>query len=147
MGSTIELKKLESAATRDGQMSDKDQIPAPLLESIRKIDDRGHTQREIWKTIRWVGVAAFTYFSIAELAGKQTDANLLLSLFVTVPERGVSAWWVMATFIAFAWAIVEGRIRRRKVQTLSGRIKALELKLDPKRTSSGLTSSGETPDP
>ena len=42
------------------------------------------------------------------------------------------------------WAVAERWLRHRKVSTMQTRIIELELAIDPKRTSSGLTRGGRT---
>lgn len=116
-----------------------------LMVRIRQVDVSGQTRREALRTACWLGLAGFAYLSIKEIAGKETIANVLIELFVRTPEAGVSVLWVAATALMFVWATGERWVRLRKVRAMSGRIKELEKTLDPTRTSSGLTASGETP--
>jgi hypothetical protein len=55
----------------------------------------------------------------------------------------VSAASVMTAF-SVAWALGERRLRHQKVAYMQERIKKLELRLDPARTSSLLTIEGKT---
>lgn len=102
---------------------------------------------QYWRTIRtliraaavvvaiWVGLKG-----LAPFAGENTVISLALS-FVADIKFALS---VILGGTAAAWAFVERRLRYRKTEYLQGRIKELELKIDPNRTSSNLTPKGKT---
>lgn len=98
----------------------------------------------------YLGLGYFAFLSIRELAGKHTDANFLLSYITSNQEAHGWLWvigktlpWILVLFFG-SWAYVERFLRQKTVDALQGRIKALELRLDPGRTTSMLTSRGET---
>jgi len=92
-----------------------------------------------------VAIAGFGYLSVKELAGKATIAQFFVDALVSVPERAVSPWWIAGAVAMFLWAAAERRLRLRKVSSMSDQLKRLEQQVDPRRTSSGLTATGETP--
>jgi hypothetical protein len=95
--------------------------------------------------IRWGGLVAIFYFiyrSIGALAGNTTVANIGLTVFGDVKLSDVFGYVFGGSGVAYGLA--QKRLRRNKTHYLQGRIKDLETKLDPQRTSSGLTTHGDT---
>jgi len=93
--------------------------------------------------IKTVGVVAAIYFAqflVAPFAGKDT----LLALNVALLGDFKFVFSLGLTGAASVWAVVERGLRHRKVEYLQGRIKELETKLDPERSSSKLTTKGKT---
>lgn len=94
-------------------------------------------------TIRWIGIVAlggFAFLSIDSIAGKTTAISVMVE---ALADLKVSLS-IALTGLAIAWAAIERYLRHRKTEQLQGRIKELEQRLDPKRTSSGLTPRGST---
>jgi hypothetical protein len=107
---------------------------------MHKVDQWYSTIRAF---IRW-GAACFgfwcLYLAIDSVAGKTTAFTV-----------GMSVLWDFRLVFAFslagattAWAIAERKLRQRKVESMQGRIRELETTIDPRRTTSGLTSAGRT---
>lgn len=84
----------------------------------------------------------FAYLSIDALAGKTTLANIVLS-YLTSNESDYGVPWILSS-VFFIWAILERKERRRKTEELHKHNRALESRIDNKRTSSGLLPTGET---
>jgi len=89
---------------------------------------RGGIAEEVGKSIRVLlicaAAVAITYLlghAIESLSGKETDANIIVSL-------GRS----------------QMKLRKATIERLHGRIKSLEEGIDPGRTTSKLTKSGDT---
>ncbi|MFZ2004181.1 MAG: hypothetical protein WAV02_03800 [Stellaceae bacterium] len=80
------------------------------------------------------------YLAIDSIAGKTTAFTMALSILWDV--RLVFAFSVAG--LSTIWAIAERKLRQRKVAYMQGRIKDLETKIDPQRSSSGLTEKGRT---
>lgn len=107
-----------------------------------KIVERHRTARALIRALVWVALFYFMAQSVRELAGKDT------SLFV----KGTLAFFADIKFVATlalagcaaGWAFAERALRHRKVEYLQDRIKQLELRIDPNRTTSGLTPAGKT---
>lgn len=77
---------------------------------------------------------------IEPLAGKNTLLALNLAFLGDI-KFVVS---IGLTGCAAGWAVVERTLRHRKVEYLQGRIRELEERIDPARTSSRLTTKGKT---
>lgn len=102
---------------------------------------------EIFRTVRTLirtgGVVASIYVCrdfLGAIAGKETVVALKLSFLADIKF----AIAVSLAGMASVWALAERWLRHRKVESMQGRIKELELAIDPKRTSSGLTPKGKT---
>jgi hypothetical protein len=103
--------------------------------------------RTVRTTIRAGGgcfAAWCLYLSIDSVAGKTTAFQAALSV-------GLSLLWDIRLVLAFSiagaatlWATAERWLRHRKVEFMQGRIRDLELRIDPKRSTSGLTTKGRT---
>jgi hypothetical protein len=82
--------------------------------------------------------------ALKPFAGHSTGLSVALSLVVNaIVDLKVVAMLTLAGSTA-AWATVERVLRRRTTRELTTRIKELEQKLDPSRSSSGLTADGRT---
>lgn len=106
-----------------------------------------HRVDQLYSTIRAAfryGALAFgfwcLYLAVDSIAGKTTAFTMALSVLWDV--RLVFAFSVAG--LAIIWAIAERKLRQRKVAYMQGRIKDLETKIDPQRSSSGLTEKGRT---
>ena len=104
-------------------------------------------------SIKWGSIGFIFYcgyLSISVLAGKTTQADINVSFFESFAARLMQStklqeWIQYVLIIAFAlWGIFERRLRGAAIERLTSRIHQLELQLDPKRTSSRLTSTGQT---
>ena len=103
--------------------------------------------------IKW-GIIGFIfycgYLSISVLAGKTTQADINVNIFESfavqlMQNTRLLEWAQYVLIIALIlWGLFERRLRGTTIARLTARINQLELKLDPKRTSSRLTSTGQT---
>jgi hypothetical protein len=95
--------------------------------------------------IPWAGavlVAYFVYRSIQSLAGRMTLADIGIRFLADTKISEAFAYLFGATGIALG--LRRERLHKDNVQRLTSRIKELEVRLDPKRSSSRLTPRGET---
>lgn len=92
-----------------------------------------------------VGVAYTIYLCVRELSGHDTMAQFIVGYFSDGKGGASAKPWIGATCLSSLWGLVERWLRRRKVGSMSQRIKDLETFLDSKRSSSGLTSTGQVP--
>ncbi len=95
--------------------------------------------------IRWGGLVVIFYWvyrSVAVLAGNTTVTSIGLGVFSDVKLSDLFGYLFGGSGVAYGLA--QKRLRRRKVHHLQRRIKDLESLLDPKRSSSGLTTHGDT---
>jgi hypothetical protein len=91
--------------------------------------------------------------SIDAASGKKTDTNLSLDidgeanvfihLFSKIGTERIVYWVLIISVLFYAW--LQQRLRYKKTAYLQGRIRQLEKTIDPERTSSGLTETGQTP--
>lgn len=75
-------------------------------------------------------------------AGKETNANIAMS-FISNLEVSVTLSLVVGIF-GFLYGFRQRKLRKDTTERLQGRNQELELIIDPKRSSSKLTSRGET---
>jgi hypothetical protein len=105
---------------------------------------------------RWGGlsfIVFYDYKSIDTLAGKFTLADIKLgaSLIYKNPETNSFNWWGVFGAVGFFVGIigvfygtVQRKIRQRYIKYRPQRYEELEKKIDPGRSSSMLTSEGDT---
>jgi hypothetical protein len=112
--------------------------------ALVRVDQRYRTARTAIRAIFGGFVAWCLYLAIDSVAGKTTVFQGALSV-------GFSLLWDIRFVVAFSlagattvWAMAEKWLRHRKVNFLQGRIKELEEKIDPGRSTSRLTTKGKT---
>jgi hypothetical protein len=99
-----------------------------------------------WGFGAYVAVSFFGEMSrsIGHLAGQETSARLALSYFVNCPS-GITVTVSLGFSLAcLGYGLFERRLRHRTLAQSGGYQAELERRLDPRRTSSGLTSDGRT---
>lgn len=109
---------------------------------LYRIDQRYKTFRTFWKCLFGLGAVYYLRDIFSVLAGETT--RLAFELSVLADVRLVLTIAITLTGSAIAWAVLERLLRYRKVEALQDRVKQLELRIDPKRTTSGLTPKGQT---
>lgn len=95
--------------------------------------------------IRWgaiVLIVRYTYLSIATLAGEQTSSNIVISLITDFKANKWLAYLIGGS--GFFYGASQARLRKNTVERLQSRIQELEKRIDPKRSSSNLLTTGET---
>jgi hypothetical protein len=106
--------------------------------SLARIEERYRTLRLAIKAAGWVA-GIYIFREIAQsLAGESTRFELSVLADVKF------AFTLSLAVGGCAWGAIERVLRHRKVEQMSGRIKELETRLDPNRSSSGLTPRGKT---
>ena len=98
---------------------------------------------------KWSGIGFCAYRAslvLMDWSGKTTAADVTLAF----TPRGVSGvvliLSVLVAITAFLYGKYQSRLRRDTVLHLESRVKHLERTVDPRRSSSGLTPSGGTPE-
>lgn len=86
-------------------------------------------------------LAYMAYLTVDSLAGKTTIANVFIQYFAGKGNYGLP--WILALFL-FIWATLEKRFRKNKTIYFQARIKELETRIDPKRSSSDLSPNSDT---
>jgi len=109
---------------------------------FKKIDAVVSTTKTVIQYSALVICVFWAYRSIEALAGKTTLASIGLSILgnFTISE-GILVFLTGGSII---YGLGERELRRRNIRRLTLRSRELEERLDPKRTSSGLTSRGTT---
>jgi hypothetical protein len=107
---------------------------------LARIEQQYRTLRTFLKVAGGVFAVYLTREALEALAGETT--RLAFELSVLADVKFVATVTLAGT--ATAWAVVERKLRHRKVEQMSGRIKELETRLDSNRSSSGLTPKGKT---
>jgi hypothetical protein len=111
---------------------------------IKRLDVLSNALDKFFPSITILGVTIFgIYLPAQALAGKTTLANIGIAVFgdVTI-SQAVSYLFGLS---GIAYGLRAQRLRRSVTVRLAERERALELKIDSERTSSGLTPRGETP--
>lgn len=106
------------------------------------IEQVGQTARTL---IRVGGVAFIAYMArdvLTEFAGRETSANILVNFLGSISVNVALAWGLAACGVIYGRQ--QQKLRKRTVSALAGRKSQLERQIDPSRSSSGLTKSGDT---
>ena len=125
-------------------VSEKSRIDAELewAKYGKKWDTIGGIFNEL---IRWGGVVTcfgFLYLIVDSLAGKTTATDIALKAITDLKlDRGVLYLLTGGTTL---WAIRERKLRKKKTKDIEAHVKELEERIDPNRTSSNLTETGDT---
>lgn len=98
--------------------------------------------KDLVKGLTWLGLAYFGVEAISALAGKDTEAVFMLS-YLTSSESDYGLPWLVAC-AGFVYGYMQRRLRLRKTEYFQSRVRDLEMRLDPGRSSSGLLANGET---
>lgn len=116
---------------------------------IEKIRSRDRRNLYIFKfcsqAFPWLCFTVMAYFakvSVESLAGKTTLADLGVNAFFGIDYKQVIAYSVAGR--CFLLYRSEKRLRKETTERLTNRVTGLELKIDPSRTSSEITPSGDT---
>lgn len=122
---------------------------AAALDDIERRALTGAIVEQVGLTVRLgLMVAGACYFAYClhliatDLAGKITDANIALNVLGSL-EFSVTVAWVWGLG-ASVYAVSQNRLRKRTVSKLTKRIQQLETIIDPSRTSSHLSNTGDT---
>lgn len=94
----------------------------------------------------WVGLLAYCVHLAAwvfvQFAGKSSDANLALRIAANLNVAFTLSFTATGVSMVLYWR--ERKLHRATRERLTARISMLELKVDPGRTTSRLTSEGLT---
>ncbi len=80
--------------------------------------------------------------SITVLAGKRTTASFVVELLRS--NHVVYLILIGLSIMLLVWGLGERALRQMKTAELQGRIRKLEMRIDPQRSTSGLTRRGTT---
>lgn len=111
-----------------------------------KVERNGQIASVVNNLIRWGGLVAIVYFiahTLQSFSGQTTLAAISVKLLGSLRANDAAAWIFGAGGMGWGWR--ERRLRRNVNKNLGGRVAELEGVIDPKRTSSKLTQTGDTP--
>lgn len=119
------------------------------VEAEKRLSAQGHLALAITNTIntffRYGALCFMTwcgYLSISALAGHHTFADIGIRLLGNVSVNNGIAYLFGGGGIAYG--VAQHRLKGSTVKALQGRIHHLETSIDPQRSSSQLTTQGET---
>lgn len=82
------------------------------------------------------------YLSIASLAGHTTNANILMNILADIRFERVVMATCTGAGVGYGWR--QRRLRMKLIEQFESQKREMERLIDPNRSSSLLTSSGET---
>jgi len=130
-------------------MSAKGKASVERLQAENAFLKRGGIAEEVGKTVRFlVGAAAacFVAYMFAlcadSLAGKSTNANILVNLAGKFEASLLLSWGVGVGGVLYGRG--QRKLRKSTTERLTQRIVELEQGIDPNRSSSKLTKTGDT---
>jgi hypothetical protein len=123
-----------------GDVPDGGEVSGSVHE--HHIDQIYRTVRTGFRSLATFGsVWAFTD-ALTVLAGQ--DTNVALSAILSFVGRVDVFLSFSLTAVCVIWALGERKLRQRAIQRLEQRPRDLERMIDPQRSTSGLTKTGET---
>jgi len=119
----------------------------------RKTDDRSmvwvhfitHTFTFLTSAIMWTAIVFVVYFvyrTVGGLAGRTTMADIGIRVLGNFSVSSALAWSCGGSGVVFG--LKQRRLRKNTISRLEGRLKCYEQLLDPSRSSSLLTPTGDT---
>lgn len=89
-------------------------------------------------------VICFYFFTAAlnNLSGKTTTANIIVDFLGSISISDIVGIVFGAGGVIYG--MIERRQRQKMIERLHGRVKKMEQKIDPKRSSSNITAFGDT---
>ena len=124
----------------------RDDARLDKLAVILRISDQAISLlRLAVKAAVWITLIISTADTVQTLAGQSTTIGL--NFFVELwSALDLSCRWAWIVALgAVVYGVLQGNLRRRKTAYLQGRIRQLEMERDKGRSSSGLTTRGDTP--
>jgi hypothetical protein len=87
-------------------------------------------------------IVRYGYLAVQALSGKQTAANIGVNVLANLSISEALAWVLAGGSIIYGQR--QAKLRRDTTERMHGRNKVLEERVDPGRTSSQLTTRGQT---
>ena len=97
--------------------------------------------------IKWASlvlIAYFSYLSINSLSGKETITNIAVKVLANLQIQNTVSYGVGIAGVGYGY--YQRRLRKKRIAELAAHSKNLEILLDNKRTSSGISKHGTTED-
>ncbi len=113
-----------------------------LLRKWRSTEGTVSVVNTVLKFGAFVLIARYGYLAIDALAGQKTVADIGLNLLSDIKISTAAAWTLAGGGILYGRR--QRKLKKDTIERLSSRIKDLERRIDPGRTSSQLTERGDT---
>jgi hypothetical protein len=121
-------------------------------EKLHKFDARYDAAKVLINAIKWIAIAYFVADSIKTLAGKVTLASINFKAIISQEAAGVSIGWILAivgsslivAVLGILYGRYESKLRKDTIERLTSQITFYQKLIDSGRTSSMLTTRGET---
>lgn len=113
---------------------------------MRKLQELSSAWRLLVRFFCIAAVCLCFYFSVRELAGRQTLADLSFKVLADIKANhwmAILVSWCL-TGTATAWGCGERYLRKRHIKRISSESSEMQRNLDPGRRSSHLSKKGET---
>jgi hypothetical protein len=107
-----------------------------------RIVERYALARTIVRSLCLLGIGWLMAHAAGDFAGRVTSVNVSAALSLIADLKFVATLTLAGG--AGSWAFIERKLRHRKVDYLQERIRDLETRRDPQRSSSGLMTTGQT---
>ena len=120
--------------------------------NLHKFDVRYDTGKQAINATKWVAIAYFANQAIQSIAGKVTLADVNFKAIINQEATGLPFGYILLIvflallvgFLGILYGRYESKLRRDTVERLTFQITQLQKMIDPIRTSSMLTTRGET---
>ena len=90
-------------------------------------------------------VARYAYLSVDALAGDVTVADIGVGVRILGNVKVSTILCTAVGVLGTVYGLQQRSLRKSTTERLTARIEDLERRIDPKRSTSGLTSRGDTP--
>lgn len=113
---------------------------------MEKLRSRTSIIRAFIRLVAIIAVAVCAVFLVRSLAGRQTFADVKFAVIADLRANrffALTVSWLL-TGSGLSWAVVERKLRKRVTKRLTNELQVLQLKVDPKKRSSGLLPNGNT---
>lgn len=113
-----------------------------LTQQSKRLEALVTIGKEIIRCGTIIAVAWLLYLSVRTLAGQTTMADIGIRILGDIKINAVLGWVTGGGGISYG--IAQKKLRSRTIQRMASRVSYLEKELDKKRTSSRLTTYGDT---
>lgn len=109
--------------------------------------------RVVSRAVPWIGIVAISYIwadAIKFLAGQETIADISVKIVENLTVKITQTQYVVeyveyaVIVLAVLYGLRQRKLRRDVIEKMEGRVRELEQRVDPNRSSSNLTSRGDT---
>ena len=100
------------------------------------------------EVVRWAGIGYCVYRAslvLIEWSGETTVADVTVGMKASGPSGAAVVLGLLAALAGVLYGKRQAQLRRNTIRQFESRVKELETLLDERRSSSGLTTSGDTP--